>query len=131
MLISLIVVEPPVSHNAAVFIARTQLLTRKPERWPWNYPPPPPPPPLLLRDTISVRINRKLCGTFICAYCMQKLTLSIRKWRFAVANEFVWSCRFLVAPRKSNISDQTHLPKCSWWPSKPSFPSPFLYHRFN
>ena len=39
MLISLIVVEPPVSHNAAVFIARTQLLTRKPERWPWNYPP--------------------------------------------------------------------------------------------
>ena len=52
MLISLIVVEPPVSHNAAVFIARTQLLTRKPERWPWNYP------PLLLRDTISVRINR-------------------------------------------------------------------------
>ena len=35
---SIVVVEAPVSNNSAVFIARTQLLTRKQESWPWNYP---------------------------------------------------------------------------------------------
>lgn len=62
MLITLIVVEPPVSNNSAV---SSQLLTRKQASWGWKYPTTSRAPKgkkldpsLLMRDIISVRITR-------------------------------------------------------------------------